>query len=229
MIKSSDSRIENLEAILELISAQAESIISACDAMNDPCGLLEEASDYILRNAPDLSSIKSRTAFRIEQTNQGIKRSSQTLSSSVSMDELLGLQKMFPKVPSELITIDVDKKELRRLSCAYELLQTEIDYVNDLSTIIHHHKGQFDDYDGVRSEDVKTVFSNIQDILAVNKTLLSRLLARKDIDTSLRNISSAINDSVDSFKIYSIYCANYPRAIKRLAHFKGFLSVIYYD
>jgi hypothetical protein len=46
-------------------------------------------------------------------------------------------RKMFPKVPKDLVTLEMDKTELLRLSCAYELVQTEVDYVRDLSTMIH--------------------------------------------------------------------------------------------
>ena len=46
-------------------------------------------------------------------------------------------RKMFPKVPKEIVTLEMDKNELLRLSCAYELVQTEVDYVRDLSTMIH--------------------------------------------------------------------------------------------
>lgn len=50
---------------------------------------------------------------------------------------LIQKQKMFPKVPKDLVTQDMEKNELLRLSCAYELVQTEVDYVRDLSTMIH--------------------------------------------------------------------------------------------
>jgi hypothetical protein len=238
MLKCSDARVENLKEILELINTHAVQVISIINNMCDPFRLLDEASSYLLKSLPELPNLRSKTEFRIlASTNQSventtIKESLLTLNNDAKSDKLAQLHKMFPKVPSELITLETDKNEMKRLSCAYELLQTEVDYVNDLSVIIDHHKVKLCDYD-IDQEDIDVLFSNIQDIMPANKTLLSRLLARKEIDPLLKNVSPSIIDSADSFKVYSLYCANYPRAIKRLTNlqnadprFKTLLKVI---
>lgn len=220
MIRAAD-RVDNLNEVLELINTHAVRVINICDDMNEPCRLLEEASHYLVKSSPELLNLGSKTEFRIIDANKSTdkKHVKGSLNNQVS-DQLEQLHKMFPKVPSELITLETDKTEMKRLSCAYELLQTEVDYVSDLSTIIHHHKAKICDHD-IDQEDIDILFSNIQEIMPANKTLLSRLLARKEIDPSLKNISPSIIDSADTFKVYSLYCANYPRAIKRLSHLQN--------
>jgi hypothetical protein len=48
--------------------------------------------------------------------------------------------KLFAKLPKEVAEADLDKNELMRLSVVYELIETEIDYVNDLKTMLSFHK-----------------------------------------------------------------------------------------
>ena len=94
--------------------------------------------------------------------------------------------------------------------------------------------------------DVATIFSNTEEVMTANKALLSRFLARKETDPKLQDLGkqcscsditflgSTILETADSFKVYSIYCGNYPRAMKRLTKlqedpsFKQFLQVIYF-
>ena len=60
--------------------------------------------------------------------------------------------------------------------------------------------------------------------------MLSRLLARKELDCYLKSLGDAVLETVDSFKVYSVYCGNYPRAMKSLLElqvdnkFKSFLK-----
>ena len=125
--------------ILELINSHTTSIIRISDDFNDPCRLLEEASAYILKASPDIRKGKPKTQFRIHSSidecnnDKKIQKSAATFNDSLTIDQLAQARKMFPKVPSELISLEIDKNEMKRLSSAYQLLQTEIDYVNDLS------------------------------------------------------------------------------------------------
>ena len=138
-IITSDTLLDNMVDILELINSHTTSIIRISDDFNDPCRLLEEASAYILKASPDIRKGKPKTQFRIHSSidacnnDKKIQKSTATLNDSFTIDQLAQAQKMFPKVPSELISLESDKNEMKRLSSAYELLQTEIDYVNDLS------------------------------------------------------------------------------------------------
>jgi hypothetical protein len=70
----------------------------------------------------------------------------------------------------------------------------------------------------------------VEEVMTANKALLSRLLARKEMDSYLKSLGEAILETVDSFKVYSVYCGNYPRAMKKLlelqldSKFKTFLK-----
>jgi hypothetical protein len=72
----------------------------------------------------------------------------------------------------------------------------------------------------VTESDLVHVFSNTEEVMTANKLLLSKLLARKEHDPKLIDLSEAILESADKFKVYSIYCGNYPKAMKTVAALK---------
>ena len=45
--------------------------------------------------------------------------------------------KLFAKLPKQIMDSGLEKPELMRLSAVYELIETEIDYVQDLKTMIN--------------------------------------------------------------------------------------------
>jgi hypothetical protein len=45
--------------------------------------------------------------------------------------------KLFAKLPKQILDSGLEKPELMRLSAVYELIETEIDYVQDLKTMIN--------------------------------------------------------------------------------------------
>ena len=155
---------EEMELMLELLESHSVAITNDLDQLSHRAKYLDDAEKYILEHALSNDMISKyhdkRLAFAIQvQNNDGstghLRCSSQTIGSKSSLnlikeDSVTELseeektsqaiaqkQKMFPKVPKDLISLDVEKQELMRLSAAYEFLGTEIDYVKDLSVILH--------------------------------------------------------------------------------------------
>lgn len=79
--------------------------------------------------------------------------------------------KLFAKVPKQITESSLEKPELMRLSAVYELIETEIDYVNDLQTMINFHKVQLALV--VSEQDVASIFSNVDELLAAHMVILS--------------------------------------------------------
>ncbi|KAI8825064.1 uncharacterized protein EV422DRAFT_517301 [Fimicolochytrium jonesii] len=123
-----------------------------------------------------------------------------------------GPKPMFSKLPPEVQNANLPKQEMMRLSAVYELIETEADYVRDLSLMINFHKTQLQET--LQEEDIQTLFSNTDQLVPVNQQLLSRLIEKRDADPLIPEVGDALVDVSESFKIYTTYCGNYPEAMK---------------
>ncbi|TPX69374.1 hypothetical protein SpCBS45565_g02378 [Spizellomyces sp. 'palustris'] len=121
---------------------------------------------------------------------------------------------MFSKLPPEVAAANLPKPELMRLSAVYELIETEADYVRDLSLMINFHKPQLQETQLLTEEEIQALFSNIDQLVPVNQQLLDRLHEKRDTDPFIPEVGDALVDVSESFKVYTIYCGNYPEAMK---------------
>ncbi|XP_028402381.1 uncharacterized protein LOC114525321 isoform X2 [Dendronephthya gigantea] len=129
----------------------------------------------------------------------------------------------FPNFPSD-----------RRSQIALELFTTERTYVRGLETMIELFKKPM--LSGMDEKDVEKVFSNIDDIYAVNKDLLFLLWEKIKHWSNEQCIAQMFIDMEERFKIYAIYCKNFDKAdtflkkrIKRKPDFDSFLKTCYQD
>ncbi|KAI9343309.1 Dbl homology domain-containing protein [Zopfochytrium polystomum] len=123
---------------------------------------------------------------------------------------------MFPRLPAEIACSGLPKAELMRLSVVYEFIDTERDYVNDLLTMMNYHKSEIKASRIISEMDRNSLFSNVDQLVEANSTLLSKLLARREQNPLVECIGDIIWEAAESLKVYTIYCANYPLAIKLL-------------
>lgn len=79
--------------------------------------------------------------------------------------------KLFAKLPKQIAESTLEKPELMRLSAVYELIETEIDYVKDLQTMINFHKVQMATV--VSELETNQIFSNIEQLLVANQVISS--------------------------------------------------------
>ncbi|KAJ3288135.1 cytochrome c oxidase subunit 1 [Borealophlyctis nickersoniae] len=122
--------------------------------------------------------------------------------------------KMFSKLPPEVLSAQLPKAELMRLSVVYELIETESDYVRDLNTMINYHKEQIKSTKLLTDEEIATLFSNLDQLVPVNQQLQNRLLEKRDANPLIPEVGDALVDVSESFKVYTTYCGNYPEAMK---------------
>jgi hypothetical protein len=79
--------------------------------------------------------------------------------------------KLFAKLPKQIAESSLEKPELMRLSAVYELIETEIDYVKDLQTMINFHKVQMATV--VSELETNQIFSNIEQLLVANQVTIN--------------------------------------------------------
>ncbi|KAJ3091674.1 Myosin 10A, isoform D [Quaeritorhiza haematococci] len=122
--------------------------------------------------------------------------------------------KMFAKLPQEVLNANLAKPELMRLSVVYELIETEADYVRDLNVMINFHKADIQKNKLLSEEDVQVLFSNIEQLVAANQQFLNLISAKRDANPLIEEIGDAFVEISESFKVYTVYCGNYPSAMK---------------
>ncbi|OAJ36249.1 hypothetical protein BDEG_20442 [Batrachochytrium dendrobatidis JEL423] len=129
--------------------------------------------------------------------------------------------KMFAKLPKEVTDANLPKPELMRLSALYELIETEADYCRDLMTMINFHRAQLRESKIVSEQDSTALFSNIDQLLLANQGLLAKLKARRDLNPIVQEIGILQMYQCYALKVYSIYAANYPAAMKLAYSLQG--------
>ncbi|XP_007423229.1 phosphatidylinositol 3,4,5-trisphosphate-dependent Rac exchanger 2 protein [Python bivittatus] len=116
------------------------------------------------------------------------------------------------------------EKQLRLRVCVLnELLKTERDYVNTLEFLVSAFLHRIMQWaitkvdKNVTEETVKTLFSNIEDILEVHKNFLSRIEECLHPEpNSQQEVGSCFLHFRDRFRIYDEYCSNHEKAQKLL-------------
>lgn len=146
---------EEVLALLEVIEGHGESILTETDALWTRSQYLKEADEYLRTNFggsdnpkkyPDLKILhqvvridnQTKTTTSLGPPSESeLTKTSEISEQDKATEELKNKCKMFPKVPKGLVTLQTGKVELMRLSAAYELFQTEVDYNQDLSIMLH--------------------------------------------------------------------------------------------
>lgn len=143
-------------------------------------------------------------------------------NSSVSSTPVVAKSKsMFPRLPQEIVDSGISKAECMRLSVVYELIDTESDFVRDLSLMVTYHKPEIENTGLCSTEEIDTLFSNADQLIKVNQQLLDKLVEKKAADAFMPEVCDALVDVADSFKIYTSYCGNYPEAMKLVHKLQG--------
>ncbi|KAG8002889.1 Phosphatidylinositol 3 [Nibea albiflora] len=118
-------------------------------------------------------------------------------------------------------TKDSDRQQRLRLCVLNEILNTERDYVRTLlflqSAFLHRIRQTADDQQCLSPEQVKILFSNIEDILELHKEVLSA------VETSLQPephpqhaLGHVFLQFKESFSVYGEYCSNHEKALRLL-------------
>ena len=129
--------------------------------------------------------------------------------------------KLLAKLPKEVEEANLEKPELLRLAAVYELIETECDYLKDLSTMLTYHKVQLLESKLVPESEAQALFSNTEELLAANQALFDKFMARKAQNVFIEEVGDIIAESADSLGIYATYASNYPSAQKLVNSYKA--------
>lgn len=113
-----------------------------------------------------------------------------------------------------------EESQLSRLDkIVQELVQSERNYVTDIEILIKlyleplrrsNSNDEEDVSDLLTAQEVHAVFSNIDQVLGINKALLQAL----EKDQSLANVTAGLRDMAEYLKAYAIYCSNQDASLR---------------
>jgi hypothetical protein len=113
-------------------------------------------------------------------------------------------------------SMGLSKNDVKRQEIIYEMIDTERDYVNDLSIIIELYIQPLERDNIISKKDFNTLFSSIEQIYGVNKELLSLFENRQQENPFVSEIGDIWLTMNEYLKIYLLYCSNYAYALIKL-------------
>ncbi|ORY56212.1 Dbl homology domain-containing protein [Neocallimastix californiae] len=117
-------------------------------------------------------------------------------------------------------SMGLSKNDVKRQEIIYEMIDTERDYVNDLSIIIELYIQPLERDNIISKKDFNTLFSSIEQIYGVNKELLSLFENRQQENPFVSEIGDIWLTMNEYLKIYLLYCSNYAYALIKLENLK---------
>ena len=97
-----------------------------------------------------------------------------------------------------------------------ELINTEKSYIKDLSLICDVFLQPVRDLGILKTFEIVTLFSNIEELIGVNQALLNDLEA-----AGVEGVGEVFQKHAEKFKIYAAYCSNQPNIRERIHEFKA--------
>jgi len=122
-------------------------------------------------------------------------------------------------------SMGLTKKSIKRQEVIYEMIDTERDYVNDLSIIINLYMLPMIKNNLLPKREIKTLFSNIEQLYGVNQELLKLFEKRQEENPYIQEIGDIWLTMLEFLKMYMLYCGNYAYAITQLEDLKSSKSV----
>ncbi|KAI3635969.1 hypothetical protein MIR68_005850 [Amoeboaphelidium protococcarum] len=117
------------------------------------------------------------------------------------------------KLPDEVLAMNLPKDELMRQSVLYEFIESEQDYVRDVNVMLEYHYKKLKFGRLLDDAQLKQMFSNLEELLPVNKKFLAQLNKRQSDNCVISGIADLVLEVAPQFKVYDIYCANYQSAL----------------
>jgi len=112
------------------------------------------------------------------------------------------------------------KNNIKRQEVIYEMIDTEKDYVNDLSIIIELYIKPLRTNKIIPRTDANILFSNVEQLYGVNQELLSAFEKRQKENPYVEEIGDIWLTMLEYLKMYMLYCGNYAYAITKLEDLK---------
>lgn len=110
----------------------------------------------------------------------------------------------------------INKMEIKKQEVIYEFVCTELDYVEDLSIIVDLYINPMRKNKLIRPKDLAVLFSNIEQVLPINKEFSKWLDDLHNDGPIVQLIGELLIKVSDYLKIYTMYCSNHPYALMKL-------------
>lgn len=111
---------------------------------------------------------------------------------------------------------------VKRQEIIHEIYLTEINYYEDLRIVTDMYMKNLVKHNIINEADMKTLFSNIEELVHISGCFIEDLKARKRSDFGIiKGLGDIILCIAEKLKIYHIYCSNFTAATKFLQNQKG--------
>uniref|UniRef100_A0A1A9WYU2 DH domain-containing protein n=1 Tax=Glossina brevipalpis TaxID=37001 RepID=A0A1A9WYU2_9MUSC len=164
---------------------------------------------------PDLARLKHRPLSSLSICSTSSSSSSGSgldhLGCKHSTSYLASVESLADQSENELMEVPTGMTVFER--ACLEIVDSERSYVNDLGEVIQGYLFDWKERACLRYDELKVLFSNIEEIYEFNVALLKKL-----IDSGLDpvKISACFIEMKNSFEVYTTYCTSYPDAIQLL-------------
>uniref|UniRef100_A0A1B0BNH0 DH domain-containing protein n=1 Tax=Glossina palpalis gambiensis TaxID=67801 RepID=A0A1B0BNH0_9MUSC len=164
---------------------------------------------------PDLARLKHRPLSSLSICSTSSSSSSGSgldhLGCKHSTSYLASVESLADQSENELMEVPTGMSVFER--ACLEIVDSERSYVNDLGEVIQGYLFDWKERACLRYDELKVLFSNIEEIYEFNVALLKKL-----IDSGLDpvKISACFIEMKNRFEVYTTYCTSYPDAIQLL-------------
>ncbi|XP_054741281.1 uncharacterized protein LOC129246457, partial [Anastrepha obliqua] len=162
---------------------------------------------------PEIAKLKHRplSSSSICSTSSSSSSGSDQLNGKLATSYLASVESLADQSENELMDPHSGMSVLER--AMLEMVDSERSYVEDLGQVIRGYLSDWKERACLRYDELKILFSNIEEIYEFNSTLLKQLI---NSGMEPGKIAKCFIDLRERFDVYTTYCTSYPEAISLL-------------
>ncbi|KAI9145660.1 Dbl homology domain-containing protein [Paraphysoderma sedebokerense] len=208
---------ENTASVLPRKSKDGADQASSIDASTETLDSGHGGSMTDISQPPPTSPPSSP----IKEPENSVSRTRQpTNSSEYSLNQSWNSSVKLSRLPAEFGALNLSRSDYLRQESIYELIETERDYVQDLSTLLSCQVADLQRY-VMAPDSIKKLIGNIDEIVLVNQHFLSLLDERRKTSLIINKIGDVILQKAKSFETsYAEYSKSYPSCLQYLQQLK---------
>ncbi|XP_054090336.1 uncharacterized protein LOC105218115 isoform X2 [Zeugodacus cucurbitae] len=162
---------------------------------------------------PDIAKLKHRplSSSSICSTSSSSSSGSDHLNGKLATSYLASVESLADQSENELMDPHSGMSVLER--AMLEIVDSERSFVEDLGQVIKGYLSDWKERACLRYDELKILFSNIEEIYEFNSTLLKQLI---NSGMEPGKIAKCFIELRERFDVYTTYCTSYPEAISLL-------------
>ncbi|XP_037928584.1 rhoGEF domain-containing protein gxcJ-like [Teleopsis dalmanni] len=215
--KESDIKpiISNKNVINVLEDKSVKSPVESIDlvTINKPKFSPKEVRKHPGLIIPDIAKLKIRplSSSSICSTTSSSSSGSDQLNSKLNSSYLASVESLADHSENESTDLHISLSVYER--ACMEIIDSERSYVEDLGQVIKGYLLDWKERACLSYDELKILFSNIQDVYKFNTTLLKKLM---ESGINSLKIANCFIELRGGFDVYTKYCTSYPEAISLL-------------